>query len=141
VTSKHHDAELCRRLAEKVMGWEYRMESCSCRCHLDGGLTRHMAPCCMMRWHNKGYVIAISDPDFCCNPKASWMLEQRMAELGWFYEAEYDTARFGPKPSQRDHLVKYTGKPIPTQPNWVMGNNRLHATALAADAAIAEVVP
>jgi len=59
--------------------------------------------------------------DPCCNPNHSWMLEQKMEELGWFYEYGDDIANFFKRGNY------HVGK---------IGVNRLHATTLAADAAV-----
>jgi len=90
LTDDHHDPELCRRLVMK----------------LHDGIDIH-------------FIEGTEYPDYCCDPVASWMLEQRMVELGWEY---------------RNHR-KESGFVKPNYPSsWMRGANRLHATALAADA-------
>ena len=108
MTEEHHDPELCRRLAEKVMDWK-QVE---------------------YYWVTNNevyeYIIFDGEPfpwsmwDPCCDPITNWMLEQRMAELGFDYERRLNCAIF-----QRG-----------TEMVVGRSDHRLHATALAADAAI-----
>jgi len=70
--------------------------------------------------------------DPCCNPVHSWMLEQKMAELGWSYDwISFEAIQEG----QKSHLGDaFFQKDDGSKEKYVMiGANRLHATALAAD--------
>ncbi len=74
----HHDAELCKRLAKNVMGWhEFTWR---------GGPTVWM--------DGTEEEAAPIDWDPCCNPAHSWLLEQKMADLGWEYRAFQGAASF-----------------------------------------------
>lgn len=101
MVEKHHDGELCKRLAETLD--LVRKEI--------GAIERY--------------------PDFCCDPVASWMLEQKILDMGLTISTHSD-------PSEFSVTLWRSTEHSPDETWEEIGANRLHATALAVDKVIDE---
>lgn len=139
MTGDHHDAELCQRLAKKVMRWDGRHElnhngddsyytycvNCGDREGGDGGIIEPKDAYDLSLAIPRGAKGCEDVPDYCCDPVASWLLEQKMAEMGYFYhnDTEDKQAMFWNRKDTPGNILITV---------WKDSGNRLHATALAA---------
>jgi len=114
MTDEHHDAELCKRLAEKF--WEIKIFAAD-----ELGEVPYV-------YFSEIDVILLADWDPCCNPAHSWMLEQRLEIIGWLIAMDNSDAIGKEQP---EYEVEMWGKPNGVA---IRGVTRLHALALGADA-------
>jgi hypothetical protein len=109
MTEDHHDPDLCKRLATKVMGWTKTSEHG--RYWLEGGRP----------------VVIAKNWDPCCNPAHSVMPRDKLVQQGWTFEMSYDT----------DDCVAFFWKSL--SDNEGRSTNPEHATSLAAKAAVTRI--
>jgi len=117
--NKHHDPNLCKWLAENVMEWMWRKPTNEERKAAEWDRSILLPK----GWwiDSKGEKRRSFDP--CCNPTDSWMLEQQMAELKWYYISEENQVTF-----YREYPDRRRGSCSSK------GTTRLHNTARAARA-------
>ncbi len=132
MSEPHHDADLCRRLAANIMEldviltckrcWgskEYELELCRGEEDPNHELKWSLISKSLMHKGNTLRPIR----DYCCNPKAMWMLQQKIVvekgynfDLAW-HDGEATAIFWGEHPSE--HIGR--------------DSHPLKATALAAD--------
>ena len=105
---EHHDADLCRRLAEKIP------------IH-DVVVTHRKGERVPMTWVEYAEYI---NWDPCCNPSHSWWMEQKLIADGWMIMIEENCWAHMYLIKDGQHLQRI---------GQTIGVNRLHALALVAD--------
>lgn len=99
----HHNPDLCWRLAANIMDFTEEQ------------IHRYVPG---------------AEPDYCCDSRQSWMLEQKMAELGGLCHIQ--TLYTDEEKTSTYCKATFTGLMI----GFVNGANPFHAKALAAEAAL-----
>jgi hypothetical protein len=108
MSEEHHDAELCKRLGMKMNLFTQE----------HGGMTLIS----IVPPNEDDNFIPLRAFDPCCNPAHNYLVEQRLAELGWEYAWVAGA-----------HIASFEdGKTAEIWEQHGIGH-RLHATSLAAD--------